>query len=127
MGALKAFVIAMGVAIVALLTVIIVVIIMRTTSDDKPVLQPVEPPPSPPQITVEPPQVNVEVPVPEGPKPFTDTEIQLPEGGQIVDMVAAGDRMLIYVDIAGGNDQVMVIDLRSGEKLGGITFNAPGP
>lgn len=137
MRLLKALVVALGIIILALTTVIVVTLVMRA-GDDEPVRAAAptaapapqqadagQPAPSPAVPSSEPPQINVEIPVPERPRPFPERVIELPYDGQVVDLAIAGDRLTLHVDVAQGDDRLIVIDLTDGTLLGEIRLHQP--
>lgn len=48
--------------------------------------------------------------------------IALPAGARVVSMLAAGDRLVIHVETAGGPSTVYIVDPRNGTLLGTVDF-----
>ncbi len=53
--------------------------------------------------------------------PFTQ-RIALPSGARIVSMMPAGDRVVVHVELQGGQSAAYLVDPRSGTLLGTIEF-----
>jgi hypothetical protein len=46
--------------------------------------------------------------------------LAIPAGSQVVRIVAAGENIALHLDLGEGGERIMLIDPRSGEKLGEI-------
>ncbi len=51
---------------------------------------------------------------------FDTSRIVLPPGGRLIDVVAAGDRVLLRLGSGDGTERIVVLDLASGARLGTI-------
>ena len=107
MKALKALVIVMGVLIVAALTVVVVTVVQRAGAPEPGTAHRAgAPAPS--------------VPIAGAPAPgFGETDIALPRGTSVVETRTGDGRIVLRVqDGAGGNQALVVIDARTGRRLG---------
>jgi hypothetical protein len=94
-GALKAFVIIAGVAIVVGTGTLIWVIVHRATS------------------APEEPQAAVEI------RPtFSATELQVPAGARIIDMRLNESRLVVHLTTPDEQEYIAVVDLATGRRLG---------
>ena len=48
--------------------------------------------------------------------------IALPSGARVVSMTAAGDRLVVHVEMQGGPSAAYIVDPRSGALLGTVEF-----
>ncbi len=90
-GALKAFVIILGVVIVVATAVLAVEIFRRAAggpADERP------------------------------PAGFATTTVPLPAGARVIDITGGGDTLSLLVELADGNRLVITVDPRSGAVLG---------
>jgi hypothetical protein len=51
---------------------------------------------------------------------FAARPIDIPRGARIETMTAGGDRLVVGLELADGNRQLVIIDLASGARLGTI-------
>ena len=103
--ALKFLVITMGAVIVIGTGVVIITIIQRASaklSNDGPITQASEAP----------------VPVSTALEGFGSRTLEVPRGSRIVNMVAAGNRLIFQLDEAGGGGQILILDTMTGARLG---------
>ena len=56
--------------------------------------------------------------------PFAAPPIELPAGAHIETMAVGPDRVVLDVLLAGGERQLVIIDLASGRKLGAVPLTA---
>ena len=114
MQALKALVIIMGVLIVVGTTVVVVTIYNRMTAQDEP-----------------PPTAGGAAPsgfgAPESLPAFGTAEVSVPDGCRVMEMVPAGERLLLRLGSIERCNRILVVDLRSGALLGSIALTAPQP
>lgn len=99
MRAVKALVVVMGVMIVVGFGALIVIIIGRLGNRT-------------PSLTASPP--------PAVGQPYAAPAIDLPPGARIETMAAGPDRIILDLILAGGDRQLLVIELATGKKLGTI-------
>src|SRR5579863_8553539 len=98
MGALKALVVAMGVLLVGGTAALIVAIVDRASH---------------------------RTPAPSG-RGFDPVAVDLPLGARILASEVAGDRILVRIGLADGSEQLIVIDLRNGARLGTVDLRISG-
>lgn len=93
---LKAIVVGLGIAIIAMLGLILYKIIMGPEAEDtpEPVVESVLPP------------VSIDA---------KDFDIVVPEGASLVSMVPAGAEVFLHVRLSDGTDQVVILNRISGE------------
>ncbi len=100
---LKAVVIILGVAIVAVLAVIVVTIVQRAgelAAEREPAASP---------VTGE-----------AAPAAFGERNLVVPAGDRIIAMTATGDRLILRLDRPDGGEYLLVVDLKTGVRLGKI-------
>jgi hypothetical protein len=112
MQALKALVIVMGVLIVVGTTVVVVTIYnrMNRLGEAAPAAQTVAAPPAPAGVA---------------PIAFGDARVPIPDGCRVVEMVPAGERLLLRLGSIARCNRILVIDLSSGAALGSIDLAPP--
>ncbi len=122
MQALKALVIFLGVVIVAGIVVLAVTIGQRATklaaggSGDGNGAAATE--------------VAADVPAAKAPAAktkFGDREIDLPDGSEVIAMMAEGDRLMLRLRLANGRQRILVLDLATGKQLGSFRLRRPRP
>jgi len=106
MQALKALVIVMGVVIVVGLTVVVVTIYNRL---NRPAVQ------TPASAAS-----AVSAPQSESASGFGSAQLTVPEGCRVVEMVPAGDRLLLRLGSPPRCDTILVVELATGRQLGTI-------
>ena len=99
MRALKAFVIGMAILLSVGVVVVVVAIVQRAGDVGVPAPEPVAASALP---------------------SFDKSRLVLPAGAEIVDMVAEGERLILRLRLAGGGEQLIVLDLGSGRTLGTV-------
>ena len=57
---------------------------------------------------------------------FAARPVEIPRGARIESMTAGGDRLVLGLELADGNRQLVVIDLANGARLGTIDL-LPAP
>ena len=57
---------------------------------------------------------------------FAERAIDIPRGARIEAMTATGERLVLALELADGNRQLVIIDLASGIRLGAIDLR-PAP
>lgn len=114
MQALKALVIFMGVVIVIGVAVVGVTIYnrMNRLGEAAPTS---EAPSAAPSAAV------TDVPLPA----FGDMSVKLPEGCRVIEMVPAGDRLLLRLGSLPRCNRILVVDLATGTQLGSIDLAPP--
>lgn len=114
MQGLKALVIFLGVVIVAGIVVLAVVIGQRATklaaggSGDGAAME----------VTPE---------IPAAKARFGDREIDLPDGSEVIAMLAEGGRLMLRLRLANGRQRILVFDLETGKRLGSFRLRRPRP
>ncbi len=117
MQALKALVIFLGVAIVAGIVILVVVIGQRATklvagdSGEANGSAATEPAAKAPATKTK----------------FGDREIDLPDGSEVIAMMAEGDRLMLRLRLANGRQRILVLDLVTGKQLGSFRLRRPRP
>jgi hypothetical protein len=53
---------------------------------------------------------------------FADTTLALPAGSRVVSVQTAADRLVVEIDTGGGGRQLLILDPRSGRRIGGIAL-----
>ena len=48
-----------------------------------------------------------------------DKPIALPAGARVLDMAAAGDRIVLWIALPDGGERLLFLDARTGEPVGG--------
>lgn len=48
--------------------------------------------------------------------------VALPQGGRVVSMTTAGDRLIVHVELPGGPAAAYIVDPRNGALLGTVEF-----
>ena len=107
--ALKFLVIAMGAVILIGTGVVIITIIQRASaklSDEGPAT----------------PASEAFTPEYTSPTGFGSRTLEVPRDSRIVNMVAAGDHLIVRVEVAGGGYQIIILDIISGVRLGLFDF-----
>jgi hypothetical protein len=56
---------------------------------------------------------------------FGDTSVPLPDGCRVVEMVPAGNRLLLHVGSPPRCNSILVVDLATGSLLGSIDLSPP--
>jgi len=56
---------------------------------------------------------------------FADGRIELPAGGKVLDMTAAGDRLVLRVALPDASERLVVVDLTRGRQLGTMELVKP--
>ncbi len=54
----------------------------------------------------------------EGLATFDTSRIALPNGARLVDAQGVGDRLILRLDLAEGGQAVLLVDMRTGKRLG---------
>lgn len=117
MHALKALVIFLGVVIVVGVVVLVVTISQRATklvaggSGDGDTTTAAAAPASAPAAKVR----------------FGDREIDLPDGSEVIAMMAEGGRLMLRLRLANGRQRILVLDLETGKTLGSFRLRRPRP
>lgn len=117
MQALKALVIFMGVVIVIGVAVVGVTIYnrMNRLGETAPAEAPVD------SQAAAPPAAPADQTLPA----FGDMSVKLPEGCRVVEMVPAGDRLLLRLGSLPRCNRILVVDLATGGLLGSIDLTLP--
>ena len=102
---LKAVVIILGVAIVAVLVVIVFTIVQRAG-----------------KLTAEPEPAVAPATGAVAPAAFGERHLVVPAGDRIIAMTATGDRLVLRLDRPDGGEYLLVVDLKTGIRLGTIRF-----
>ena len=105
MRALKALVIVMGVLILAGMGLVAYAIVKRVAAPER-VAQPAAPSALPASAAP--------------PHPFGPVEISLPSGARIARTRTSGERLIVELELAGGGERLLVIDLATGGLVGTI-------
>ena len=58
---------------------------------------------------------------------FGDREIDLPDGSEVIAMLAEGDRLMLRLRLANGRQRILVLDLETGKQLGSFRLRRPRP
>ncbi len=117
MQALKALVIFLGVVIVAGIVVLVVTIGQRATklaaegSGDGNAATEAGAPAGAPASKVR----------------FGDRVIDLPDGSEVIAMMAEGGRLMLRLRLANGRQRILVLDLETGKTLGSFRLRRPRP
>lgn len=114
MQALKALVIFMGVVIVIGVAVVGVTIYNRMNK-----LGGTAPEPAPAASSASAPPIDL------GAYSFGEKRVPLPEGCRVIEMVPAGDRLLLRLGSLPRCNRILVIDLATGAQLGAIDLSLP--
>ena len=61
-----------------------------------------------------------------GPHSFTAPAIAIPKGARVAAMMADANRLVLRLELPGGGEQIVVLDLASGRRLGTIALE-PAP
>jgi hypothetical protein len=56
----------------------------------------------------------------DGSRAVADGRVELPPGAEIVDMTAAGDRLVLRVAMPDASERLIVVDLARGRAVGGV-------
>ncbi|HUJ98785.1 MAG TPA: hypothetical protein VLV85_11105 [Stellaceae bacterium] len=104
MRALKVLVVVMGVLLVGGTTALIIAVIERARQH---LAEPAAAPPPPPG------------------RGFGRTVVDLPEGARVIAIELAGDRLVVRIGLAEGGEALILIDARTGARLGTIELR-PG-
>ena len=107
MRALKALVIVMGILIIAGMALIGYTIVERATAPETGTR---------PEVAI-PAQSSATSPI-KG--PYGPISIELPPGARIVRTTTADRRLIVEVELSGGGERVLVVDLANGALLGTI-------
>jgi len=62
-------------------------------------------------------------PVGEAPGSFGDKALKLAKGARVIEVRIAGDRMIVRTRQLGGQEELVVLSLVSGERLGSFAVN----
>jgi hypothetical protein len=54
-----------------------------------------------------------------------DGKVELPAGGRIVDMTAAGDRLVLRIALPDASERLVMVDLARGRQLGTLEVVRP--
>lgn len=54
---------------------------------------------------------------------FGDVSVELPAGSNVVSSSVAGDRLVVHLRLAGDTEEIWLLDLATGERLGRIQLN----
>lgn len=114
MQALKALVIIMGVLIVVGTTVVVVTIYNRMNRPAEGVVGGGDAAPAPTAT------VPAEAPGTVPPPEFAPASVAIPDGCRVVEMVPAGERLLLRLGSIARCNRILVLDLGSGRLLGSI-------
>ena len=112
MQALKALVIIMGVLIVVGTTVVVVTIYNRMNRPGEGVVGGGDAAPSAAMPAVAPPLA--------APSEFAPATVAVPDGCRVIEMVPAGERLLLRLGSISRCSRILVLDLNSGRLLGSI-------
>ncbi len=105
---LKAIVIGLGVLLVAGLAVVVGTIVHRAG-----------------QLAPAPPAAAVTTEITSAaPSAFGSKKLDLPPGSRLIEIHPEGDRLILRLRQVGGNEQLMVLSLITGERLGIIDLGA---
>ena len=58
---------------------------------------------------------------------FGDREIDLPDGSEVIAMLAEEGRLMLRLRLANGRQRILVLDLATGKQLGSIRLRRPRP
>lgn len=62
----------------------------------------------------------------EGPHAFSAPAITIPKGARVAAMTAGESRLVLRLELPGGAQQILILDLASGRRLGTIALE-PAP
>jgi hypothetical protein len=62
----------------------------------------------------------------EGPQAFTAPPITIPKGARVAAMTAGEKRLVLRLELPGGGQEILILDLASGRPLGTIALE-PAP
>ena len=105
MRALKAFVIVMAVLILAGVAIVIVTIVERSQRMA--------------ETGAESPLSSAPLGAPRG---FDESRVKLPDGSRIVEMTAEGERLVLRLRLDGGGEQLVIIDMGTGQAIGTLVI-----
>jgi hypothetical protein len=54
------------------------------------------------------------------PAPFADRQVDLPKGARLKELVSAGERLVLRLELPGGAERLLVLDPVTGARLGAI-------
>jgi hypothetical protein len=57
---------------------------------------------------------------------FGEIQVEAPPGSRLVGVTASGERAILRIRVRDGSDQLVIVDLGSGERLGTLIV-APAP
>jgi Family of unknown function (DUF6476) len=57
-----------------------------------------------------------------GARPFAAAPIEIPKGGRVRAMTAEGNRLILRLSLPTGGQQILIIDLTTGARLGTIAL-----
>ncbi len=120
MQALKALVIFLGVVIVAGIVVLAVTIGQRAT---KLVAEGSGDGNGATEVSADGPQAKA----PQVKAKFGDREIDLPDGSEVIAMMAEEGRLMLRLRLANGRQRILVLDLATGKQLGSFRLRRPRP
>jgi hypothetical protein len=67
---------------------------------------------------------SAEAPRATGPTPFVAAPIDLPKGAHVTAISAGASRLVVAVTLPDGSQQIIVVDLATGRRLGTIPLHA---
>jgi hypothetical protein len=56
---------------------------------------------------------------------YADAKITLPPGGTVLDMTAAGDRLVLRIALPDASQRLLVVDLAHGRQIGALELVTP--
>jgi hypothetical protein len=56
---------------------------------------------------------------------YTDAKLALPAGARVIDMTAAGDRLVLRVALPDATERLLVVDLQHGRQIGALELVHP--
>jgi hypothetical protein len=56
---------------------------------------------------------------------YADAKLMLPDGAKVLDMVAAGDRLVLRLALPDATERLLVVDLVHGRQVGALELVRP--
>ena len=56
---------------------------------------------------------------------YGDAKLTLPPGGKVLDMAAAGDRLVLRIALPDASQRLLVVDLAHGRQVGALELVSP--
>jgi hypothetical protein len=57
--------------------------------------------------------------------PYADAKLALPDGAKVLDMTAAGDRLVLRLALPDASERLLVVDLVRGRQVGTLELVRP--